>query len=122
MYKIVVFEDEDKSFYEGVPASWVIDIGEGEFCYWPSHSHQISNLIKKCAEPSTSWKLYKCIVKIDATNYKDMLTKRKEVEKCTTEDVVSTESEVDYIEETSSEDYSLPTPPPKKKPLNNGET
>lgn len=119
MYAIVLFENE--GCYEGVPHSWIVKFGDKNLCYWPG-GHKAGTLIRKCAPPSTSWKLTECRIKDLAVDYKEMVSKRDIAQNITTDnaasssgddDVMESSSKLDVVNEISSEEIlTLAAPPP----------
>lgn len=91
MYSIVIFYEDGKEVCEGVPSSWIFKVMNKSYCFWPP-TNNVSILIKKLAEPSTSWNAVPCTVKSSVLSYEKMIISRKKAERFTT-DVSSEEEE-----------------------------
>lgn len=110
MYVIVVFARENT--YEGVPSSWVREKKKKSYCYWPNvPPTEISKMIKKCVNPASSWDLVPVKVKGYASDYADMVEKRKLADSITTTDANETSSGSGEEENASDSEMNPPTPP-----------
>ena len=74
----VIFEKESAT--EGVPAKWIKEISEDQYCFWllKIKLEKVANLIKTNADHSSSWTLLKCRIKCEASSYEEMKIKAKE--------------------------------------------
>lgn len=123
MYKIVIFPNENS--VEGVPNSWVKEVGKATFCFWPKKTEKVTHYVKKKEIPRDDWTMVPCIVKDIAETFEEMRKKVKSAENITTA-VESSDSDTPqtiekkrrkrlFSTEDEEEDPDLPPPPQKKQ-------
>lgn len=114
MYLVVVV-DPDNSI-AGIPASWIKTIKQETYCYWPDKrpKAKVKELIKNKSDPSSSWQLLKCNIKVKTNNYEELIRiiKVYETEKSSSEKgSVREHSESPVL--SSYSEFDSPAPPRK---------
>ena len=105
MYSIVIFICEKGTPVEGVPSTWLKNIEQQMYCYWPKKD--ASQLIRRCLPADPSWRLCKCQVLGKAANY-DLMIKQRNI---SMELTLENETENSVVEESPDSDSEMPSQP-----------